>query len=94
MAIISAEEIIKLARISNIAIHDDEIDMLTKQIEAVLNYAARVQEIAAHQEGLSTRNINVFREDVVIRTNPEQIIAQAPAREARYFVVPAILEHK
>lgn len=94
MAIISKEEILKIAQISQIQIHETEIDELTKEIESILNYAIRVQEIAGQTEAHSTKNINVLREDVVIKSQPDAIIAQAPAREERYFVVPAILEHK
>ena len=97
MAIITKEEIKKLAQISNLEIHENEIDDLTRQIESVLSYAARVQEIAAQApetDGLSSKNMNIWREDVIIKSNSDQIISQAPAREERYFVVPAILEHK
>lgn len=97
MAIITKEEIRKLARISNLEIHEDEIDTLTKQIEAVLSYAARVQEIAqqaSFDQSLTSKNMNVWREDVIIKSNSEQILAQSPAKEERYFVVPAIIEHK
>lgn len=94
MATISREEVIKIARIANIEIHEDEIDTLTVQIESVLSYAARVQKLASHQEGPSYKNINIMREDVVRESTPDPILGQAPAREERYFVVPAILEHK
>jgi Asp-tRNA(Asn)/Glu-tRNA(Gln) amidotransferase C subunit len=38
------------------------------------------------------KNVNVFREDVIVQTDPEPILAQAPEREGNYFVVPRILE--
>lgn len=94
MAIISKDEILKLARISNLEIHDSEIDAIAQQIENVLSYASKVQEIGGKQMGPSTANVNVFRQDVVIPSGAEPIIAQAPTREGRYFVVPSILEHK
>lgn len=94
MSIITREEIIKLARISNLSIHDNEIEGIIKQIEDILTYAARVQEIKENIQTSLMQNINRVREDVVIPTAPEPILAQAPEREVNYFVVPAILEHK
>lgn len=89
---ISKDEIRKLARLSRLDIHEDEIAPLTKKIDDILSYAERVREIAEDVEEPSNRNINVFREDVVIKTDPEPILAQAPEREEDYFVVPVVLE--
>lgn len=96
MAIITKEEIKKLARISNLAIHDNEIDSLIHNVAAVLSYAARVQEIAAKAsaEQEIVKNVNVYREDVIIKSNASAILAQSPDSQERYFVVPAIIEHK
>ena len=94
MAIISREEVLKLARISKLSIHDGEIEGITKQIEDVLSYAARVQEVKENVALSLMKNINTVREDVIIPTDPAPILAQAPEKEAGYFVVPAILEHK
>lgn len=94
MSLITAQEIKKIAHISNLEINEDEMDVIIKQIESVLSYAARVQQVASSVSATAVKNINIFREDVVIKTNPEAILAQAPERQERYFVVPAILEHK
>lgn len=94
MAIISREEVLKLARMSNLSIHENEIEGIVKQIEDVLTYAARVQEISEDIQIAAMKNINVVREDVVIPTAAEPLLAQAPEQESHYFVVPAILEHK
>ncbi len=92
MTKITQKEVKKIARLSHIDIHEDEIDSLVKQLEAVLSYAERVTQVASDAEEPSTKNINVFREDVVVKTDPEPILAQAPEREGNFFVVPKILE--
>ncbi len=51
MALITKEEVLKIAHMSRIAIHEDEIDELTKQLEAVLAYAARINEVATAATG-------------------------------------------
>ncbi len=45
-------------------------------------------------EEVSNKNMNVFREDVVSKTDATPIISQAPEHEAHYFVVPTILDTK
>jgi len=92
MTKITREEVLKIARISHLDIHEDEIAPLIKQIDDVLSYAARVKEIASDIEEPPTKNANVFREDVVVKTDPELILSCAPEREENFFVVPAILE--
>ena len=92
MAKISKEEVLKIARLANIDVHADEVDSLTKQLEDVLSYAERVKEVAADAEEPSNMNVNVFREDVVVKTDPEPVLSQAPEREDNFFVVPKILE--
>lgn len=94
MTKISKEEVLKIAEISHISVRETEIEPTIKHLDGVLSYAERVQEIAADGEEPSNRNVNVFREDVVIKTDPEAILCQAPEREENYFVVPVIIESK
>ncbi len=92
MAKITKEEVIKIARISHIELHEDEIAPLVQQLESVLSYAERVNDIAARVDELPHKAVNIFRDDIVIPTDPEPIIGQAPQAEEHYFVVPRILE--
>ena len=94
MTQITKEELLKIARISNLELKDEEIPTLSAQIQAVLTYAERVQDIASKTEvTLVPKNSNIFRPDTVVKTDPEPILAQAPQREQNYFVVPVILEN-
>ena len=92
MTKISKEEVLKIAKMSHLELHEDEIPALIKQLDDVLSYAARVKEVTADVEEPSTRNVNVFRDDVSTPSDAERILSQAPDREGTYFVVPAILE--
>jgi aspartyl-tRNA(Asn)/glutamyl-tRNA(Gln) amidotransferase subunit C len=94
MTKVSREEVLKIARMSNLGIAENEIQSMIEQLEQVLSYAQRVTEVASTLEEPTVRAINVFREDVVITKDPELILAQAPEREGNFFVVPAILENK
>ena len=88
---ITREEVLKIAEISKLKIWDNEVENVISQLEAVLSYAERVQEIAADQDEPSNKNINVTREDVIINTESEPILKQAPESDNNYFVVPKIL---
>ena len=93
MAKITKEELLKIAQISHVQLHEDEIAPMLKQLEDVLSYAERVKEVAAEVEEPSMRAVNVFREDVTVRTDPEPILCPAPDREEDFFVVPKILDN-
>lgn len=94
MAHITQEELIKLARISQLKLRDDEIAPLLKHIESILHYAECVKEAAAAGVFDYHQQVNVLREDAVIKTDPEPLLALAPEREAHFFVVPKIIESK
>ena len=93
---ISKEELLKLAHISRLELDEQEIPDLMQQMQDVLSYAERVTEVvnSVIGEEPSSKNINVFREDVVDRTDAESILAQAPEREENFFVVPVIIDTK
>lgn len=92
MAIVTKEDVLKIARMSNIKIHDQEVASLVDRLGQVLSYAARVQEIAVNVDIPPSKNINIFREDVAVRFDSQTILARAPECQENYFVVPAILE--
>ncbi len=92
MTKISRQEVLKIAYMSRIALREDEVNPLIAQLEQVLSYAERVTEVATSMKEPSTKQVNVFRDDLVVSQDPEPILAQAPEREGNYFVVPVILE--
>lgn len=94
MVTISKEEVLKIAKMSNISLNELEVDVVARQLSAVLSYAARVKEVATDVQESLDKNINVMREDSVVKTDSERILEQAVEREANYFVVPAIIENK
>lgn len=93
MTKISREEVLKIAAMSNIALHEDEIEPLIQQLEQVLSYAARVAEVEECLSHDAHRNVNIFREDVVECAQAQAILSRAPEREGDYFVVPKIIEN-
>lgn len=93
---ITKEELFSLAHLSRLQLTQEEVHELLGQIDEVLHYALRVKDLAqknAEEENNNPlQNYNVFREDVVIKTDPKPIIEQAPETDQNYFVVPVILD--
>jgi len=92
---ITRDDVAHLARLSRLALSDDELDHLAPQLNQIIAAVAQVQEVAAdgipptsHATGLA----NVFRDDDPRPClTPEQALSGAPAVEMERFKVPRIL---
>jgi aspartyl-tRNA(Asn)/glutamyl-tRNA(Gln) amidotransferase subunit C len=92
---ITRDEVAHLARLSRLALSDEELDHLAPQLDQIIASVAQVQEVAAdgipptsHATGL----VNVFRADEPTAClPPEDALAAAPAVELQRFKVPRIL---
>ena len=88
-------EVAHLARLSRLALTDEELDHFAVQLDQIISAVARVQEVAA--EGIPPTShavpmTNVFRDDVEVPgLGPGQALAAAPAVEQQRFRVPRIL---
>jgi len=90
---ITREDVLKLGAISNISITEEEIPALMSKLSAVLSYAEYLKEIAAKgQPSALPQQTNIMRDDVVVPTPEEPLLALAPQREDNLFVVPMILK--
>jgi len=109
MAAISREEVAHLARLSRLAVTEEELDRFAGQLDVILQAVARVGEVAAADIPPTSHSVpltNVLRDDVVVAgLTPDEALSGAPdtaeghVRElatgpARYFRVPRILEEE
>ncbi len=93
---ITRAEVAHLARLSRLALGDDELDHLAGQLDQILGAVARVGEVAAADIPPTSHALpltNVMRAD----TNrpcldPAEALAAAPATEGQRFRVPRILD--
>lgn len=92
MSNISKEDVKNIAAMTKLAIADEELESIQKQLSDVLQYAERVQQIAEEIDIPSNKNINHDREDSAIVKDSAEILDQAPAHEDNYFVVPKIVD--
>jgi len=92
---VSRADVEHVATLSRLALTDDEIEQLTGELGAILDYAAEVSALdtadvppTAHPLPL----VNVFRPD---EPRPgldrDEVLAEAPAAEDGQFRVPRIL---
>lgn len=92
MAQLSKEELLTIARLSGLHLSEQEIVPLADQITTILNYVDQLEQASIIAQAQTVRNKNIFRDDIVKKTDPDPFLELAPKREGRYFVVPKILE--
>ena len=95
MSSISREDVAHLARLSRLAVTDEELDRFAGQLDQVLTAVARVGEASAADVPPMSHAVpltNVLRPDVVTPSLPrDAVLAGAPAAEDDRFRVPRIL---
>jgi aspartyl-tRNA(Asn)/glutamyl-tRNA(Gln) amidotransferase subunit C len=92
---VSRADVEHVATLSRLALTEDEIEQLTGELGAILDYAAEVSALdtadvppTAHPLPL----VNVFRpDDPRPGLDREEVLAQAPSAEDGQFRVPRIL---
>ncbi|WP_283134135.1 Asp-tRNA(Asn)/Glu-tRNA(Gln) amidotransferase subunit GatC [Rhizohabitans arisaemae] len=98
MSAITRDEVAHLARLSRLALTEDELDHFAAQLGVILESVARVSEVAADDIPPSSHALpltNVFRPDERQPSlTPDQALAGAPAPEENRFRVPRILEEE
>jgi aspartyl/glutamyl-tRNA(Asn/Gln) amidotransferase C subunit len=96
--IITREDVLKLAKMSQLVIAEEELSFYAAQLEARLSYTTCLQTILAQHADLVAQlhekaaAENVMRDDVVVPTAVEPLLAQAPQREESFFVVPVVVK--
>lgn len=96
MQIVDENTIKHIAKLSKIALKEDEIPVLAKQIEQFLEYVEQLNDVPENIESLDnlTGNTNILRDDVVVDfDNKEKIISNTPKNEDGFILVPKVLEN-
>ncbi len=92
---ITRDEVAHLAKLSRLALTEDELDHFAGQLDVIIGAVARVQEVAAAGIPPTTHAANlenVYRDDVIAPPlDADLVLSQAPAAQAARFRVPRIL---
>lgn len=88
--------VMKVARLARIAVSDDEAEALRGEVNTILGFVEQLNEVDVDGIEPMTAVVHVpmkEREDVVSAGgHAERILANAPAREGPFFVVPKVVE--
>ena len=91
---ISREEIIHIAKLSNLNLTDAEIDKYTNDMEDILNFANTVNNVDTENvdETIGTDNYNVFRKDEIGESfDREELLKNAPSQDEGMFRIPKVI---
>jgi aspartyl-tRNA(Asn)/glutamyl-tRNA(Gln) amidotransferase subunit C len=86
----------RIAHLARIAVKDDEVPHLQDELNAILSFVEELSSVDVSGVEPMTSVVPIEmkkRTDVVTDGQiPEQIVANAPASEDNYFVVPKVVE--
>ena len=95
---LTLEEVQHIAELAKLKLSDEELDRMTPQLSAILDHAARLQELDTDAIPPTASVVplqNVMREDQVAPSLPrDDVLANAPDKDERseFFRVRAILK--
>ena len=93
---LSREDAAKVARLARLTLTDAELDALTGQLGAILDYVAILDELDVSQVEPMVHAVeltNVLRADELTPSLPRSAaLANAPKTDGKHFLVPAIIE--
>ncbi len=95
MATLSRADVEHVAFLARLRLTGEELDRLEGQLNHILDQYAKLAEVDTDAIPPTAQTIeleNILRDDVAQPSmDPEQVLANAPAREGDFFLVPAIL---
>ena len=98
MATLSRADVAHVAHLARLGLADDELARLEVELNHILDqYAvlARLDTDAIPPTAQTIELDNILRDDVVRPSLPvEAVLANAPARDGDFIVVPAILDER
>ena len=92
---VEREEILHIARLANLDIKEEELEVYTRNLQDILNFANIVKN--AETENVSetigiTNNTNVFREDEIkVFEDNQALLQNAPEQEDNMFRIPKVI---
>lgn len=92
---ISKEELLHIAKLSDLEIKENEIEEYLKNLEDILNYTETIDKIDVSKldETIgATEEFNVFRKDEVKQfENIDQMMENGPEVDRNMFKIPKVL---
>ena len=93
---VDAKTVRDIAHLARIAVNDDEIEHLQGELNAILAFVEQLNEVdvtsVEPMTSVTPMEMKKRPDAVTDGGDPEAILANAPAREGDYFVVPKVVE--
>ena len=98
MASLSRSEVEHVAHLARLGLTDDELGRLEGELNHILDQYAILADLPTDDIAPTAQTIeleNILRDDVVRPSLPvEAVLANAPARDGDFIVVPSILDER
>ena len=93
---IKKEDIKHIANLSMLNLSDEEIEKYTKDMDQIVNFANKVNEIdtsSTEISAFSNDNVNVFRKDEVRKSlDRELLLSNAPSSNGEAYSIPNVMD--
>lgn len=96
MSRISADQVKHVAHLARLAITEEDVDMFTKQLDAMISFAEQLNELETENVEPTSHVLNmknVLREDIPQQGLPQsEVLKNAPEHQDGQIKVPSIIE--
>ncbi len=91
---VDATTVRRIAHLARIAVTDDEVPHLQGELDALLAFVEQLSEVDVKgvEPMTSVTPMQMKKRADVVTGNAAQIVANAPATEDRFFLVPTVVE--
>jgi aspartyl-tRNA(Asn)/glutamyl-tRNA(Gln) amidotransferase subunit C len=93
---VDASTVRRIAHLARIAVNDDEIEHLQGELNAILAFVEQLAEVdvtgVEPMTSVTPMSMKKRADVVTDGGDADAILANAPAREDHYFVVPKVVE--
>jgi aspartyl-tRNA(Asn)/glutamyl-tRNA(Gln) amidotransferase subunit C len=93
---VDADTVRRVARLARIAVAEDEVTSLQGELNAILAFVEQLGEVdvagVEPMTSVTPMAMKMRTDEVTDGDIPDAILANAPAHEDRFFVVPKVVE--
>ena len=87
---------LKIAKLSRVRVEDEQIDELSSQLSAILDWVEQLKEVNTDQvkplSNVSVADLPMREDKKNIEDNSNAVLSNAPEKLENYFVVPKVIE--
>ena len=87
---------LKIAKLSRLRIEEDQIDELSSQLSAILDWVEQLNEVNTDQvkplSNVSMADLPLREDKENIEDKSNEVLSNAPEKLENYFVVPKVIE--